>query len=145
MDVSETLRLRATEIVEMKKAALIKSDLEPMLASKGKDIMSILCTYDVQSMTFTRNSSLPLLRTVKSNMTLTALEKISDEELVAQVSYVLVCKLLQDIIIRTMLQDHHAGWLQHDFNRTLSYIIRSRTKSSRPGPSARRITGRNTR
>ena len=144
MDVSETLRLRATEIVEMKKAALIKSDLEPMLASKGKDIMSILCTYDVQSMTFTRNSSLPLLRTVKSNMTLTALEKISDEELVAQVSYVLVCKLLQDII-RTMLQDHHAGWLQHDFNRTLSYIIRSRTKPSRPGPSARRITGRDTR
>ena len=60
MDVSETLRLRATEIVKMKKAALIKSDLEPMLASKGKDIMSILCTYDVQSITSPRNSSLPL-------------------------------------------------------------------------------------
>ncbi|EJF62016.1 cytochrome P450 [Dichomitus squalens LYAD-421 SS1] len=66
MQISDTMRRRSQEIIEEKKAALRKGD-EALLhqVGEGKDLMSIC---------------------LKANMTASEAEKLSDEELIAQMS-----------------------------------------------------------
>ncbi|TFK83044.1 cytochrome P450 [Polyporus arcularius HHB13444] len=73
LDISEALRHRATKIVQVKKAALMKGDEEQLdSAGEGKDIMSLL---------------------LKANMAAYEEDKISDAELIAQVSTVMLAGL----------------------------------------------------
>ncbi|TFK83127.1 cytochrome P450 [Polyporus arcularius HHB13444] len=73
LDISDTMRRRATEIVQVKKAALNKGDEELLRrVGEGKDIMSLL---------------------LKSNMIAAENDKISDDEVIAQVSTIMLAGL----------------------------------------------------
>ncbi|KAI0706023.1 cytochrome P450, partial [Cerioporus squamosus] len=72
LDISDTMRRRAVEIVELKKAALIRGDEELLPAGEAKDIMSLL---------------------LKANMSASEEDKISDEEVIAQVSTIMLAGL----------------------------------------------------
>ncbi|KAI0690556.1 cytochrome P450 [Cerioporus squamosus] len=73
LDISEAMQCRATEIVEMKKAGLRGSEKDQLRGvGERRDIMSIL---------------------LQSNMAASEADKISDEELIAQVSTVMLAGL----------------------------------------------------
>ncbi|RPD52579.1 cytochrome P450 [Lentinus tigrinus ALCF2SS1-6] len=73
LDITDTMRRRSIEIIEMKKAALTRGDEELLRrVGEGKDIMSIL---------------------LKSNMAASEADKMSNEELIAQVSTIMLAGL----------------------------------------------------
>ena len=83
MRVSDTMARRSTEIIAERKAALAKGD-EALAheVGEGKDIMSICRAPSLTSLAF----SLLTIDTVKSNMAAAENEKMTDEEIQAQMS-----------------------------------------------------------
>ena len=85
MDISVTMRRRSQEIIEEKKAALRMGD-DVMLqeVGEGKDLMSI-CRESYNGLSDIGYLTASL---VKANMAASEGEKLSDEELIAQMSCV---------------------------------------------------------
>ena len=88
MSISDTLMRRSKEIVAEKKALLKKGDSSIQLAiGEGKDIMSVLRTssnkYDFQY------CLAEFFLTVKANMAVAEAEKMTEDEVIAQVTWVL--------------------------------------------------------
>ncbi len=83
LDISDTMARRSEEIISVKKSTLAKGDDGVAdRVGEGKDIMSILRTSSMRS----PRSCHELLLAVKANTAASASEKLTDEELVAQMS-----------------------------------------------------------
>ncbi len=86
LDISDTMARRSEEIIGAKKSALAKGDDElAHRVGEGKDIMSILRTCSVRLL-LSFNEPLTSFSAVKANTAAVEAERLSDEELVAQMS-----------------------------------------------------------
>ena len=91
MDISNTMEQRSTEIIDGKKTALLQGDEELVQKiGEGKDIMSVLRGFASGSFWVSSHHG----RSVKDNMTASETEKLTKEELVAQMSYVRAFSML---------------------------------------------------
>ena len=83
MSIYDTMERRSREIIVEKKALLAKGDAAlAHEVGEGKDIMSICRASSLTSLAF----SLLTIDTVKSNMAAAENEKMTDEEIQAQMS-----------------------------------------------------------
>lgn len=91
IQIADTMRIRSTEIFEAKKKALLAGDeaLKHQIG-EGRDLISVLCAFPIPMRDFASTDGCACMATVRENMAAAEEDKLPEEELIGQMSYVLI-------------------------------------------------------